>query len=494
MLRKPPLRPARIPRSRLIALWLLFSLVLAFLLMRGGTSLVALPAPAPLHLLVAYDSVPHGTDGAERYLASIVRALAGLPVPTRPRITFIARSTADACRALPADSEALGADVSIREAAPTSPEFLRLLSQPNTALLLPLSFFSSCAGAGANASSEAYSAALRSLQAGSPACWASPCARTPLAVFAFDAQAFRLQGLADNDPHAAQAARFAAAAAAEGAREAALYARADVFAMLTQEDLAAVPPTRPGVPRLVINFRDDVEVLLADPALPPAERAARHAATLAPFEARAGFVFMGGGNNPTNVLALHAFLTRVWPVVRLRLPSATLHIIGSPPSRLCAEHGVWCGWLADTPYSGAPPEASGIHVHGLVEDPRSVLSKARVALAPLVCGTGINTKTGFYMANGLPVVGTEKGVRGYGPAAGLGGGGGYAAAPLEDADAFASACERLHEDRDAWTAASLGALERTARLEDERAKAEDLQALLAALRAARGAQEGKERS
>jgi hypothetical protein len=416
----------------------------------------------------------------------VVRALSALP---RVRVTFVARATSGACAAQPADSLALGPLVTIREAAPTSPEFARLLALPHTALLLPLAFFATCSGSGANASSEDYSLAAAALR--SSATRSSP--PPPLAVFAFDAQAFRLQALARHEPNAAQAARHAAAAAAEGAREAALYGRADVFAMLTAEDLASISPawTRPGTPRLVVGFRDEVDARLGSEGgsgvPPPLARALRLRATLPPFAARAGFAFMGSGNNPTNVLALHYFLRRVWPALRARLPGAQLHIIGAPPSRACKEHGVWCGWLAGTEYDGGggAPEASGITVHGLVADPRSVLAGVRVALAPLVCGTGINTKTGYYLAQGVPVVGTEKGIRGYGDAAGLAGGGGYSALGMEEGAegaAMAAECARLHEGQEAWEAASLGALERTARLEDERARGEDLQELVRALR------------
>ena len=148
---------------------------------------------------------------------------------------------------------------------------------------------------------------------------------------------------------------------------------------------------------------------------------------------------------------------------------------------------MWCGWLAGTQYDGAAPEASGIVLHGLVEDPRAVLAVARVALAPLVCGTGINTKTGYYLAQGLPVVGTEKGVRGYGSGAGLAGGGGYSAVALEagpgGGEAMAAEAARLHEQQEAWEAASTGALQRTALLEDERAAAADLHELARVLRA-----------
>lgn len=444
-------------------------------------SLLRAPPSGVLTLLIAYESVPHGNDGAEKYLASTVRALAALP---RVRPIFLARSTVDKCRALPSDSEALGA-VAIREAGPHSPEFHRLLRQPSTALLLPLSFFEGCSGHNAS-SSEVYSAALRSLQAASGAYSA-----VPLAVFAFDAQAYRLQGLAANEPHAEQAARFTEAARLERAREEALYARADVFAMLTPEDLAVAPATPPGVPRLAVSFRDaDIDPRLRSTpggsAVPSAlARAELVRAALPGFAARSGFVFLGGGNNPTNVLALYYFVKRVWPAIRARLPSATLSIVGSPPTRLCKAHGIWCGWLEGTAFQGQAPSESGILVHGLVEDPRTVLSGARVALAPLVCGTGINTKTGFYMSQGLPVVGTEKGFRGYGQQPTPG----FAVHPLDaegeqGGEAMAEAAVALHENREAWERAATAALVRTAELEDERAKAADLEALVQALRSA----------
>ncbi len=63
------------------------------------------------------------------------------------------------------------------------------------------------------------------------------------------------------------ARRYAEAAASEGAREVVLYPRADAFAMLTPEDLAATPPawTGPSVPRLVVGFRDEEDfVALGD--------------------------------------------------------------------------------------------------------------------------------------------------------------------------------------------------------------------------------------
>jgi hypothetical protein len=468
----PAPAPAR-ARTRLTAAFFSRAVALALVLLLLEALRRALQRAPPLHVIVAYESIPRQYDGAERFLAAFVRALAALP---NVRVTFAFRAAAGGCAASAADAAALGgAAVARVEAAPDSPAFAALLrAAPRTALLLPLSFFASCAGANASASAEAYGAAARAACARGD----GAACRAAVGVFAFDAQAARLEGVAAHEPDARQAARYAAAARAARAREAALYGAADVLAMLTPEDLAAAPPARAGAPRLVVHFRDAVEPALAAAAGgAPAARAARAARARPGWAARDGFFFVGGGDSPTNHLALHAFLTAAWPRVRAALPGATLHVVGAPPAALCAARGLWCGWLAHSPFAAAPPAAAGIIVHGRVDDVDAIAARARVAIAPLVCGTGVNTKTGFSLARGLPVVATPKGARGYGgaPSAGL------VVAPL---DALADAALRLHEDEAAWGVASAAALELTARLDDERAPAADIAALVAALGAA----------
>jgi hypothetical protein len=68
---------------------------------------------------------------------------------------------------------------------------------------------------------------------------------------------------------------------------------------------------------------------------------------------------VGGGNNPTNLLALHALLSGPWPAVRAALPGAELHVIGPPPRALCRAHGVWCGWADHSPFAGRAANDSG---------------------------------------------------------------------------------------------------------------------------------------
>lgn len=434
------------------------------------------------HLIVAYESLPHSFDGAERYLAAVVRAFSNMEgVAT----TFVYRSNTGKCAATAVDANTLdGTGVRVIEATPSSETFAHLMTLPNTALLLPLSFFASCGGAGVNASSESYSAALLALKEsaecrsssntrGAAAAAAAGICATRLFIFDFDAQADRARGLALFEPYPEQAKRYAADEAVLEARELNLFARADVLAMMTAEDLAAAPATREGVPRMVIDFRDDMPPHLNTRGT-PAARAASSAALLPRWAERSGFVFVGSGNSGTNQVAIWSFLKNVWPKVRAALPEATLYVVGPQPNALCKAFKIWCSWLG--PLS-ADPHAAGVVVEGLVDDLDAFLSRMRVAVAPMVTGTGVNTKTGLFLARGVPVVGTVKAARGYGlPPYGVG------LLVQNDMGAdYAATLVQLYTREDAWAAASLAGLQLSARLDEQRQKAQDIRDVTALL-------------
>jgi hypothetical protein len=434
----------------------------------------------PLHIIVAFESIPYGLDGGERYLAALVRVISELVKPN-VQITFVSRSSSGRCKARRVDSIELEMSASIVETLPESAVFARLLSTPRSVLLLPLVFLDSCGGNGVNSSAEDYATAAQSLceRYDDPVC-------VPIGVFAFEAQAARLEGFAIQEPNAAQSKRYDAAARIARIREERLYGKADVFAMLTPQDIAIAPSTRIGVPRLVVHFRDAVDsrlTLLGSGGASTHERSAMVSATLLPWKVRNGFFFLGGGDSPSNHISLHAFLVTSWPRILEAIPSAKLHIVGSPPTRLCKEHGLWCGWLAHTPFFHSH---ENIILHGRIDDVEPIMNTMRVAISPLICGTGVNTKTGFSLARGLPVVATEKGARGY---------------TVESNDnnetkksdgllitlsleSLSDAAVSLHENETAWTAASIAALELTARLDDSRALAGDIKAMIVALETA----------
>jgi hypothetical protein len=471
---------ARVPvrRSRSI-LFILFAAAALYLYLNA----LRLPKSPPKRLLVCYESIPHIFDGAERYLAAVVRALKSREPSMQ--ITFVARSlSAGTCAAGEADVASLGGDVTVVEAPPDSEAFARLASLSNTAVLLPLSFFESCAGAAVNASSEDYSISLRALQR------AAGCERlgtgdkraicgTTLGIFSFDAQAARARSLEAIEPFVTQFERYKADALVFEARETALYSRADVFVMLTKQDLDDAPRTREGVPRLILGFRDDMPAALSSVASGDyVSRAAAAAQALPSWSEREGFVFLGSGNSGTNQVALWYFLRDTWPMVRALLPSATLRVIGTPPSKLCELYKVWCGWQDGLPISAK----AGVRIEGRVDDVDAVLARTRVGIAPMYAGTGVNTKTGFFLARGVPVVGTPKAARGYETRVSYWSspyGAGLTVTPhnLE----FAKALVKLHQSELEWRHASKQALQLSAKLDEERAEGDDVAVLIDAL-------------
>ena len=256
--------------------------------------------------------------------------------------------------------------------------------------------------------------------------------------------------------------------------------------MLTPEDIAIAPPSRNGVPRLVVHFRDLIDsrlTFLGSGGASTHERSAIVSAASLPWKDRNGFFFLGGGDSPSNHISLHAFLVTSWPRILEAIPAAKLHIVGSPPTKLCKEHGIWCGWLAHTPFFNSH---ENIILHGRIDDVEPIMNRMRVAISPLICGTGVNTKTGFSLARGLPVVATEKGARGYTTESNdnnkLNQEGGLII--IHSFETLSDVAILLHDNETAWTAASIAALELTARLDDSRAPADDIKAMIVALETA----------
>jgi hypothetical protein len=414
-------------------------------------------------IVMAYERIPQSMDGAELYLLDVLRALG-----EHVDITFVARAASGRCAPSPVDVAALKAalpgppHVILRDASVGSGALERALGGV-AAVVLPVSVLEDTCGnvAGnatrADSAAEVYVSAIQRSRDGASI-------KPPrIVVFTFDAHAARARSLALSERNAGQAARYAFAAEALAAREAALYSRADALVVLTAEDAADTPPARE--PTRVVQFRF---------SLPPP------GLLLPGWRHRSGFIFIGSGDNPTNSLALQTFLLSVWPQVRQHLPSAQLHVVGKPPQRLCAAYGVWCdGWLSDTPLAADKGAGAGVIVHGLVPDAQAVLGSARVGVAPMTCGTGVNTKVGLMMAAGVPVVGTAKAVRGYAPRTQPGsrpgaevtvmpGVGGAQPPALAGGTgtmrSMVDALVALHEDEGEWEAAHAAALAHAAEL------------------------------
>jgi polysaccharide biosynthesis protein PslH len=99
-------------------------------------------------------------------------------------------------------------------------------------------------------------------------------------------------------------------------------------------------------------------------------------------------IFTGQMNYAPNVAAALRAIDRLMPLIRQTLPKATFHVVGRQPTHaLLDRHGT-----------------NGCHVWGGVEDIRTWLAAADLALVPLEIARGVQNKVLEAMAMSLPVV------------------------------------------------------------------------------------------
>jgi len=107
-------------------------------------------------------------------------------------------------------------------------------------------------------------------------------------------------------------------------------------------------------------------------------------------------VFSGNLEYHPNRAAVKFFARKAWPKLRMRWPNLKWRIIGKNPEAVAE-------FVADDPR---------IELTGPVDDAVMVLARARVAVAPLLSGSGTRVKILEAWAAGLPVVSTTLGAEG----------------------------------------------------------------------------------
>jgi glycosyltransferase involved in cell wall biosynthesis len=165
-------------------------------------------------------------------------------------------------------------------------------------------------------------------------------------------------------------------AASTRTRELNIYAQADMVITVTEDDAHALfPHCERGRVRVIPNVHEIAR---------PQTRASS-----------AQLVFVGGFKHFPNVDAVTYLCHEILPLVRQRVPTVHLTIVGSNP----------------------PPEVwalreDHVFVTGFVPSTTPYLHSSRVSVAPLRFGAGMKGKIGEAMAHGVPVVTTTVGAQG----------------------------------------------------------------------------------
>jgi len=146
------------------------------------------------------------------------------------------------------------------------------------------------------------------------------------------------------------------------------------------------------------------------------------------FDGRRGLVFVGSFRHPPNVDAAIWMAREVFPLIRAQREDIELHLVGAYATREVLALG----------------QLPGVRAHGHVTDLDAFMDGCRIGLAPLRYGAGVKGKINLSMAHGQPVVATPAAIEGMHLRDGVD------VMVGTDAQAFADAVLRLHDDRALW--------------------------------------------
>lgn len=176
------------------------------------------------------------------------------------------------------------------------------------------------------------------------------------------------------------------------------------------------------------------------------------------FAARAGLCFVGNFRHAPNVDAVQWFAAEVMPLLLAEDRDLRCHIVGE-----------------GAPAAVRALASPNLILHGWVEDLETLLSSARLGIAPLRYGAGFKGKVASSLACGTPVIGTAMAFEG----TGLDDGDGIRTA--DDAASFARAVLETIGDEPEWVRLSARGIERCEALYSPRAAREVYAGVLASL-------------
>jgi len=162
---------------------------------------------------------------------------------------------------------------------------------------------------------------------------------------------------------------------------------------------------------------------------------------LTPLPEAPNFLFLGTLRYAPNQRAVAYLLAEVWPLIRSRVPSATLTIAGAGPE--------------EVPEFPSQNGTQGVTFTGFVDDLEPVYAESRVVLAPILSGGGTRVKILEAAAHGRPAVSTTIGAEGLEMVPG------HEILIEDDPRDFADACIELAGDMDRCQHIGSAARERT---------------------------------
>lgn len=147
------------------------------------------------------------------------------------------------------------------------------------------------------------------------------------------------------------------------------------------------------------------------------------------FDDRNGFVSIGNFKHEPNWNAVLWMKEEIWPMIRKQLPEAKLYLYGSYPSKKV--------------FQLSNPD-DGFLIKGRANDALTVISKAKVLLAPLRFGAGLKGKLVDAALSGTPSVTTSIGSEGIELGCKWNG------VISNDPEQFANAAVQLYENKEFW--------------------------------------------
>tara|TARA_R110002049_G_scaffold47596_5_gene137512 strand:- start:144817 stop:146055 length:1239 start_codon:yes stop_codon:yes gene_type:complete len=175
------------------------------------------------------------------------------------------------------------------------------------------------------------------------------------------------------------------------------------------------------------------------------------------FEERYDFLFIGFGGHAPNVDAIVQLKTKIWPLIRNKLPQSELNIYGANlPQHVYQMHQAKDGFI----------------VKGWAREVSEVMGKARVLLAPLRYGAGIKGKLVDAMQYGTPSVTTKIGAESMHENLAWNG------CVEDDPEEFAQAAVELYQNRKKWLEAQKNGIVIVNTVYDKKVSSQRLESIL----------------